>query len=97
MNEEQRADQQAREGKSVADLLHDWSSGAKSRGRNVGTAVVVDHNANGNVETSHHGLAEEQGSVVMAGVPHLRRNGEECRRAGICKDDCRDARDGRGK
>lgn len=86
VDEEQCAHNQTRQRKAVADLLHDRTSRAESRRGDVRTAVVVDDNADGEIEASHDRLAEHQGAVIVAWVAHLRGDREERRGAGIGED-----------
>lgn len=83
MDENQCTSQQARQRKAIADFLHRRTRGAQSRRRHIRPAVIVDHDSNYNVETGHDRLAYDERSAIMAGITHLRRDGEEGRSAGV--------------
>lgn len=89
--------QQARQSQAVGDLLHDNAGGAESGRGYIGTAEVVDHTADNDVDDGDADLADEKGARVQAGLAHLRGNGEEGGRAGVGEDHDEDGRDGLGK
>ena len=57
MSDEDDRSKESRERQTVADLLHQHTSGAKRRRGNVGSAVVVHDDADGDVQCCHDELA----------------------------------------
>jgi hypothetical protein len=86
MDKEHHSDQQTGNGKAITDFLHSHTSGTKSRRGNIRTAEVVDDNSDGNVDSGHSALADDQRASIVFRVAHLRHNGEECRCTGVGED-----------
>lgn len=94
MNEQHHSNQKTWNGKAIADLLHRIAGGAKSRRGNIRAAVVVDYNADGNVDSRHAALADDQRASIVFGVAHFRYNREECRCASVGEDNRAHGTDG---
>lgn len=92
MDEEHAAGNKTRKCQAVADPLHEGTGRTKSWRRNIGSAVVVDHDSDDQVDKGHDGLGYDQGLGVVAGVPHLRDDGEEGWSSSECEDNGRDRR-----
>lgn len=86
MNEQHYSHKKAWNGKAIADLLHSGASGTKSRRGNIRTAEVVDYNTDGDVDSSHAALADDQRASIVFGVAHLRHDREERRCTGVGED-----------
>jgi hypothetical protein len=89
VNEQRCADNETRQRKSVADLLHQDTCRTEGRRCDVGAAEVVDNNTNSNVDGGHDALAVDKRLGVVAGFAHLRHNVEEGRCTSVCEDDGR--------
>jgi hypothetical protein len=87
MNEEGGRDEKTREGHAVTDLLQQTASTAQGGRGDVRSAVVVHHGADDNVRACDGALAGDEGSRVLARVPHLGKDGEVGRHAGIGEDE----------
>lgn len=94
VDEQQGADQETGESKAVAYDFHGWTGRAKGRGGDVGAAVIVYDNTDGEVKGRHDGLADYQSTAIVDWITHLGGDGEECRRAGVCEDDGGERGDG---
>ena len=77
VHEQSCTDEQTRQSNAVADLLHEVAGRAKSRRGNVGSAKVVNHAADGDVDSGHSSLADDEGAGVVTGLAHLRDDVEE--------------------
>lgn len=93
MDEEHATSNKTRKCQAVADPLHEGTGRTKSWRRNIGSAVVVDDDADDQVHESHNGLGYDQGLGVVAGVPHLRDDGEEGRSSSESENNGRNRRD----
>jgi len=80
-------DNETRKSQAVADLLDSLSSRSESGGSDVGTAVVVDNNANNNVNDSDDALAKDQSLLVVLGLSHLSRDREEDGSSAVGEDE----------
>lgn len=87
MSVEGSRDNQTRKSQTVADLLDSLSSRSESRRSDVGTAVVVDNNADNNVNDSDDALAKDQSLLVVLGLSHLSRNREEDGSSAVGEDE----------
>lgn len=92
-----RGDDQGGQGKPVRDLLHHRARRSKSRRGDIGTTVVVDDNADGDIDSRHQRLADDEGSGVVARLAHLGNDGEEGRCAGVSEDQRRQGGGGGGE
>lgn len=97
MNGEDRRDKQPREGDTVGDLLHLVTGRAQGGRGDVRAAVVVDYDADGDVDGRDGGLAHEQRARVEARVGHLGLDVEVGRDAAKRKDERGHGRHGAGK
>lgn len=86
MDDERGGDDETGQSQAVADPLHHDAGGAEGRGGDVGTAKVVDDDADGDVGDGHDALADEERAGVVSGVTHLGDDGEEGGRAGEGED-----------
>lgn len=77
MSVECSRDDETRKSQTVADLLDGLSSGSKSGRSDVGTAVVVDNNADNDINDSDNALAKNQSLLVVLGLSHLSSDREE--------------------
>lgn len=71
MNNQHGSCEQTRQRKTVADLLHCYTSRAQRGGRNIRSAVVVDHDSNSNVGDGDTTLANDKRSGVVTSVAHF--------------------------
>jgi len=85
---------QTRESQTVADLLDGLSSRSESGRSDIGTAVVVDNNADNDVNNSDDALAKDQSLLVVLGLSHLSSDREEDRSSAVGKDKSGDSRHG---
>jgi hypothetical protein len=90
-------DNQTRKSKTVADLLDGLTSGTQSRGSDISTAVVVDNNADNDVDNGDNGLAKDKSLLVVLGLTHLGSDGEEDGGTAVGKDEGGDSRHGVGE
>ena len=93
MDEEHAASNKTWKCQAIADPLHEGTGRTKSWRRNIRSAVVVDDDADDQVDKGHDRLCHDQGLGVVARVPHLRDDGEEGWGSGKGKNDGRDRRD----
>lgn len=74
------------ESKAIADLLHERSSRAQSRGCDILSDEMVDDAANDQVHHRDERLTADDRFGVVFGIPHLTDNVEVVGRTGIGKD-----------
>lgn len=89
--------EEARQREAVAHFLHEHARGAQRGRGHVRTAVVVDDDADGDVQGCHDELAEGQGFEVLLVVFHLRDDVEVRGCAGVSKDQRGQSRGGLSK
>ena len=97
MSVESGRDNETGKSDTVANLLDDLASGSKSGRSDVGTAVVVDNNADNDVDDGDDSLAEDKSLLVVLGLTHLSGDGEEDGSSAVGEDECRDSRHGLGE
>ena len=97
MSVESGRDNKTGKSNTVADLLDNLASGSKSGRSDVGTAVVVDNNANNDVDDGDDSLAKDKSLLVVLGLTHLSSDGEEDGSTAVSEDECRDSRHGLGE
>lgn len=68
---------QPRQSKPIAYFLHCSTGGAQRWRRNIGPAVVIEDDADNDIYGYHNTLGDKKRSWVLAGIAHLRHNGEK--------------------
>lgn len=97
MSVECSRDNETRESQAVADLLDGLSSRSKSRRSDISTAVVVNNNADNDVNNSDDALAKDQGLLVVLGLSHLSSDREEDGSSAVGEDESGDGGHGLGE
>lgn len=87
MDEKRCTDNQSWKSKSITNLLHEHTRGTQGWRGNVGAAVVVDHDTNGDVNRRYTALTDQERSSVVVRVAHLCHDGEKSRGAGVREDE----------
>lgn len=87
MNVHGGADNQTQDRNSVADLLKQRSSRSKSGRCDVGAAVVVDDDTDGDVCRGHDALAPDQGLGEVTGLAHFGHDVEVRRHTSVGEND----------